>query len=254
MDYSEQIELREPVLTFEHAEKVWGKSFWALDGYRTLLYVRRLGYRKSKPSLMGLWDHRMKFGPISTRNVCYIKHAELGEIPKAITDTYIPDDIEWPDYYDASKLEEYILKKSWVTLFFEWKTMNIDPEVFNTLLYKFLLIADHTKIGMALLNTNDLYVNVNPVDFQKKYNQSYPIEALVKQKEKYDNWLKYAGFNQYFLVTDRNEFVSTPWYYRLPRLNASELDPVHTQEIPEYIPHPLKTSNGIYYPNGYEPE
>lgn len=252
IDYSEEMIIREPVFTFDHAKKVWGESYWALDGYRMLQYARRLGYRNPDPTLKGLWDYRPNFGSLATRNVCYIRPVELGEVPNEIIRTYAIEDIELPDNLTLEELELYILQKSWAMLFIKWDSLSLKPERFNTLLYKFILIADHSKQGIVILDTKDLYVNVNPYDYQSKFDNPYPVEDLQGQIDAYDQWLTFAGFNRYYITGDKG-LVATPWYYRIPRINA-ENDVVGIQEVPQYKLHPIETTQGIFYPIGYDRE
>lgn len=249
IDYTEKIEVREPVFTFDHAKKVWGESYWALDGYKMLLYVRRLGYKIPHPSLSGLWDYRPEINPIATRNICWIKSAEVDEIPEGITKTYENPEVDYPDNYDIFQRQALLIKKSWALVFFKWDSMSIDPGVFNTLLYKYLLISDSTKQGMVVFDTKDLYVNINPEWFETKFEKPYPVKDLQAQIDKYDTWLTYAGFNRYYIVQN-NHLIETPWYYRIPQVNT-ENDTVGIKEIPEYKLHPLQTTQGIFYPVGY---
>lgn len=249
----ENIILREPVFTFDQAKKAWGEGYWALDGYRMLLYVRRLGYKKSAPSLSGVWDYRPCINPIATRNVCFIRPVEVDEVPREITDAYEHPVVDAPDNFTFVQKQEYMLKKSWAILFVKWDSLSIDPDKFNTLLYKYILISDSTKQGIVLLDTKDLYVNVNPYEFHTKFEKPYPVEDLQAQKDKYYEWLTYAGFNRLYMRDDKNSLIETPWYYRVPRVNA-ENDTVGIKELPEYQVHPLHLLKGTFYPTGYDKE
>lgn len=247
---AEAIVYRQPVFSHDNAEKAWGKSYWALSGKAMLDWILSISPKK-RLGIQGWYDHRPCMNPIATRNICWVRNVEVGEIPEDIVKTYSYPLKEYPSYIKPEDREEYLLKKSWVQVIFKWDTMSVAPNVFNTLLAKILASSNYNKIALAILDTKDLYVNYNPVEWSKVYNKPYPVEDLDKQKELYEQWLTWTGFKRFYTF-DGTHLISTPWYYRLPE-EVSIAYGSSIREFPEYQVHPLPVMDGIFYPPGLKP-
>lgn len=241
---------RTPVFTYGHAEGVWGSSYWALSGKQMLDWLIATQARTDAPRVHSMYEHRPSFSPTAARNMCWCMKPKVGEIPDGITETYSYDISKYPTWMNSDQKIEYLLQKSWALLFFKWDSMSVEPNTFNLLLAKVLAAADDSKIGLAILDTKDLYVNFNPVEWGKKYSDPYPVADLDAQKALYEQWLTWSGFRRYYTAGAGTKIVATPWYFRAPVENSSY--GVGIKEYPPYQPHPLQVTGGTYYPNGYE--
>ena len=241
---------RTPVFTFEQASGAWGSAYWALSGKEMLDWLIATQARIDDMRVHGIYDHRPSFSETAVRHVCYCRKPKVGEIPTSITDTYAVEIEKYPSWMTTSQRIEYLLQKSWSVLFFKWETMSAEPTGFNLLLAKILSESDKTGVGLTLLDSSDLYVNCNPSEWMKKYQEPYPVADLEKQKIAYDQWLTLSGFRRYYLEDERGFIVPTPWYFRAPVSDASFGEGI--KESPTYKLHPLTVTGGTYVPIGYE--
>lgn len=247
---AEVIGYREPVFTFDHAQKVWGESYWALSGKAMLEWVLNSRPKVRGLGVLGWYDHRPFILPVAVRRICWCENIHLGEVPKDITDTYEYPLKEFPQKLEPERREEYLLQKSWLLVNFKWDTMSIAPHIFNLLLAKILALADYNKIGLVVFDTKDLYVNYNPIEWLQKYDMPYPVEDLDAQKTEYERWLTWSGFKRFYDSGPKQQFIGTPWYFRAPVEGAS-----YGSTLPEYPPyklHPLSVTGGLFYPTGLE--
>lgn len=240
---------REPVFTHDVAEKAWGEGYWALAGKAMLDWVISSMPKNRPIPVHGWYDHRPNILPVATRRICWCMSPKMGEIPKDITDVYQYPLTEYPQGLVPEKQEEHLLRRSWALLLLKWDTLSVAPYIFNLLLAKILAISDLNKIGLIVLDTKDLYVNINPVEWYKKYDAPYPVADVEQQKEVYDQWLTWSGFRRYYTLGKKG-LITTPWYFRIPDPTARYGTSI--REYPEYKVHPLMVTGGIYYPPGYE--
>lgn len=245
------LQYREPVFTHDRAENAWGKSFWHLSGRELLSWIRTAHKGAIGLDLHAMYDHRMFFSENSKRLVVWAIKPKLNEIPEDILSSYVIEvDIFPSNLLSAEARQEYLIQKAWSHLYFKWDSLSMKPHEFNLLLAKIIATAERERLGLVILDTKDLYVNYNPIEWLKRYDAPYPVEDLNKQKEVYEQWLTFSGFRRLYQYI-QGKLVGTPWYFRVPEKTVVPYG-YSIQEYPPYQVHPLQVTEGTFIPDGYE--